>query len=73
MAETQRFELWEPVKVRILSKDLVSATHPRLQKMAEDMLNFDVFHHSLNFFAKCRTLKESGACEHKAVKSRLQS
>jgi Fur family ferric uptake transcriptional regulator len=37
----------------------------QIQKMAEDMLNFDVFHHSLNFFAKCRSLKENGVCEHK--------
>jgi Fur family ferric uptake transcriptional regulator len=37
----------------------------QIQKMAEDMLNFDVFHHSLNFFAKCRVLKENGVCEHK--------
>jgi Fur family ferric uptake transcriptional regulator len=39
----------------------------QIQKMAEDMLNFDVFHHSLNFFAKCRVLKENGVCEHKKV------
>ena len=39
----------------------------QIQKMAEDMLNFDVFHHSLNFFAKCRSLKENGVCEHKKV------
>ena len=45
----------------------------QIQKMAEDMLNFDVFHHSLNFFAKCRTLQEKGSCEHKNTKGRLQS
>ena len=39
----------------------------QIQKMAEDMLNFDVFHHSLNFFAKCRSLKENGVCEHKKI------
>ncbi|MDF2450803.1 MAG: transcriptional repressor, partial [Bacteroidota bacterium] len=39
----------------------------QIQKMAEDMLNFDVFHHSLNFFAKCRVLKEKGVCEHKKL------
>ena len=37
----------------------------QIQKMAENMLNFDVSHHSLNFFAKCRGLKENGVCEHK--------
>lgn len=31
MAETLRFELREPVRVRFLSKELVSAAHPRLQ------------------------------------------
>jgi len=36
----------------------------QIQKMTEDILNFDIFHHSLNFFAKCRTLKEKGKCEH---------
>ena len=37
----------------------------QIQKMAEDILNFDVLSHSLNFFAKCRGLKENGQCEHK--------
>ncbi len=37
----------------------------QIQKMAEEMLNFDVTHHSLNFFAKCRGLKVNGVCEHK--------
>ena len=37
----------------------------QIQKMAEDILNFDVVHHSLNFFAKCRNLKHNGTCEHK--------
>jgi hypothetical protein len=41
----------------------------QIQRMAEDMLNFDVFHHSLNFFAKCRGLKENGVCEHKKQKT----
>jgi Fur family ferric uptake transcriptional regulator len=36
----------------------------QIQKMTEDILNFDIFHHSLNFFAKCRNLKEKGKCEH---------
>ena len=37
----------------------------QIQKMTEDILNFDVLSHSLNFFAKCRGLKENGQCEHK--------
>ena len=36
----------------------------QIQKSAENMLNFDVINHSLNFFAKCRNLKEKGVCEH---------
>jgi len=36
----------------------------QIQKMTENILNFDIFHHSLNFFAKCRNLKEKGKCEH---------
>lgn len=36
----------------------------QIQKMTENLLHFDVFHHSLNFFAKCRHLKETGKCEH---------
>lgn len=36
----------------------------QIQKMTEDLLNFDISHHSLNFFAKCRNLKENGKCEH---------
>jgi len=36
----------------------------QIQKMTEDLLNFNVTHHSLNFFAKCRQLKEKGTCEH---------
>jgi Fur family transcriptional regulator, ferric uptake regulator len=36
----------------------------QIQRMAEDTLNFDIFHHSLNFFAKCRNLNEKGKCEH---------
>ena len=35
----------------------------QIQKMTEDLLSFDIFHHSLNFYAKCRSLKEKGKCE----------
>lgn len=37
----------------------------QIQKMTEELLNFNVIHHSLNFFAKCNNLKEKGVCEHK--------
>ena len=40
----------------------------QIQKMTENLLNFDIFHHSLNFFAKCRNLKENGKCEHLKTK-----
>ena len=36
----------------------------QIQRSAQDMLNFDIINHSLNFFAKCRNLKEKGVCEH---------
>ena len=36
----------------------------QIQKSTEEMLNFKVLHHSLNFFAKCRTLSETGTCQH---------
>jgi len=36
----------------------------QIQKSTEEMLNFKVLHHSLNFFAKCKTLNETGACPH---------
>ncbi|MFO0357945.1 MAG: Fur family transcriptional regulator [Sphingobacteriaceae bacterium] len=37
----------------------------QIQKMTEELLNFNVIHHSLNFFAKCKNLSEKGHCEHK--------
>ncbi|MBL7917277.1 MAG: transcriptional repressor [Bacteroidia bacterium] len=37
----------------------------QIQKMTEDLLNFNVIHHSLNFFAKCNSLRDKGFCEHK--------
>lgn len=36
----------------------------QIQRSAQDMLNFDIVNHSLNFFAKCRNLKEKSVCEH---------
>jgi Fur family ferric uptake transcriptional regulator len=37
----------------------------QIQKMTEELLNFNVINHSLNFFAKCKNLSEKGHCEHK--------
>jgi Fur family ferric uptake transcriptional regulator len=37
----------------------------QIQRTAENILNFNVIHHSLNFFAKCKQLREKGSCEHK--------
>lgn len=34
-----------------------------IQKMAGDILNFNITAHSLNFFGKCNTLAKAGACE----------
>jgi Fur family transcriptional regulator, ferric uptake regulator len=36
----------------------------QIQKSAEEMLNFKVLNHSLNFFAKCKSLSNEGACQH---------
>ncbi len=36
----------------------------QIQRTAEDVLNFRVLHHSLNFFAKCRQLGDNGHCQH---------
>lgn len=40
----------------------------QIQKTTESILNFNVIHHSLNFFAKCKSLTETGKCEHKKSK-----
>lgn len=36
----------------------------QIQKSTEDMLNFKITSHSLNFFAKCKGLAETGTCQH---------
>jgi Fur family transcriptional regulator, ferric uptake regulator len=36
----------------------------QIQRSTEEMLNFSVLTHSLNFFAKCRALKNTGNCQH---------
>ncbi|MCC7232687.1 MAG: transcriptional repressor [Bacteroidia bacterium] len=37
----------------------------QIQSMMGDILNFDVTHHSLNLFGKCRELHETGNCSRK--------
>jgi Fur family ferric uptake transcriptional regulator len=36
----------------------------QIQKSAEEMLDFTVIHHTLQFYAKCPRLKDNGVCEH---------
>ena len=35
----------------------------QIQTMTENLLNFNITHHSLNFFGKCNKLSEKGTCE----------
>jgi Fur family ferric uptake transcriptional regulator len=35
----------------------------QIQTMTENLLNFNITHHSLNFFGKCNKLAEKGSCE----------
>jgi Fur family ferric uptake transcriptional regulator len=35
----------------------------QIQTMTENLLNFNITHHSLNFFGKCNKLSEGGTCE----------
>jgi len=36
----------------------------QIQKSTEAMLNFKIMNHSLNFFAKCRSLSDTGNCQY---------
>ncbi|MCA0431024.1 MAG: transcriptional repressor [Bacteroidetes bacterium] len=36
----------------------------QIQRTAEEMLDFKILHHSLNFFAKCNKLEKGLPCEH---------
>ena len=40
----------------------------QIQKMAGDILQFNITHHSLNFYGKCAKLTANGICEHKEKK-----
>jgi Fur family ferric uptake transcriptional regulator len=37
----------------------------QIQKMAGEILQFSIQHHSLNFYGKCNKLAANGVCEHK--------
>jgi Fur family ferric uptake transcriptional regulator len=40
---------------------------PRIQQIqntTESLLNFQIAHHSLNFFGRCSNLRDQGKCEH---------
>ena len=37
----------------------------QIQQTAADMLGFEVEHHSLNIYAKCKSLSKNGICEHR--------
>ncbi|MBK6835075.1 MAG: transcriptional repressor [Bacteroidetes bacterium] len=39
----------------------------QIQQMAEDILNFNINSHSLNFYGSCRALSETGKCKHHTV------
>ena len=36
----------------------------QIQNMTEQLLNFSITHHSLNFYGKCSVLAQSGKCDH---------
>src|SRR4030067_3283214 len=37
----------------------------QIQKMTGEILQFNIIHHSLNFYGKCSKLAKKGSCEHK--------
>ncbi|MBL7923987.1 MAG: transcriptional repressor [Bacteroidia bacterium] len=43
----------------------------QIQSMMGDILDFQVTHHSLNLFGKCRKLLRNGTCEHLAKKKQV--
>jgi Fur family ferric uptake transcriptional regulator len=44
----------------------------QIQKMAEDILQFEITHHSLNFYGHCRSLEQTGKCEHLKIHTKKQ-
>jgi Fur family ferric uptake transcriptional regulator len=45
----------------------------QIQKMAADVLQFEINSHSLNFYGKCNKLAKHGVCEHKKIKEKNKS
>nr|MDQ3047810.1 transcriptional repressor [Bacteroidota bacterium] len=45
----------------------------QIQKMAGDILDFSINHHSLNFYGKCNKLSNGGNCEHMKQKEKKLS
>jgi len=45
----------------------------QIQKMAEDILQFDISHHSLNFYGHCKNLEKTGKCEHLKIHTKKQT
>lgn len=43
----------------------------QIQKMTEEILNFNITHHSLNFYGKCSHLHKGGKCEHMNYKHEM--
>lgn len=39
----------------------------QIQKMAGEILKFNITHHSLNFYGRCNTLDKTGKCIHKTA------
>lgn len=42
----------------------------QIQKMAGEVLQFEITHHSLTFYGKCKNLAKDGVCEHKKSKDK---
>jgi Fe2+ or Zn2+ uptake regulation protein len=38
--------------------------------MAAEVLQFEISHHSLNFYGKCNKLANNGVCENKKIKDK---
>jgi Fur family ferric uptake transcriptional regulator len=40
----------------------------QIQKMAGDILKFEITHHALNLYGKCQKLAKNGSCEYYKTK-----
>ena len=43
----------------------------QIQKMTGEILDFNIQHHSLNFYGKCNKLVKKGTCEHKKTSKNI--